>query len=380
MNKYSFISELMDKKHLTPSQKERLYRLVVKEVIKNHDQKDNSIFKELRIIKEKIELLQKNISVKNISKQNSVVNRTKVHSPKDMISFLYKFSSDDQYKWFTHEPDLKIQKINYLSRLESFNKIKIPFNINYATAVFTKSFFLKNQSYGDKLNIYYPNLFTELTYHNEKVLNEISKGNSPFEIVIEGTYFVDIVNRFKQAIEFRLDNDKYKFITLFMDFVTNNLSIDVNEKYTEDFKNKSKSLSTYIDVNNFFRGINIILERWVNKYKSLSNELVIDLGEKNDYYLLTIFHKGSKIIHEPSSPKLSGTAGDLNTLRKYWFSVVDLEIQADFTEHNRPHKIICLDKETKLSVNNTKLSKNVIEPFQNSVGGVKYLIKIYKNN
>jgi len=381
MDKYSFISDLMKNKSLTHSQKERLYELIGKDIIRNLDQKGDNIFQELRVIKNKMELIERNVNKENNNnKQNLTKKRTKTHNPKEMLKFLFQFSSQEGYKWFTHKPDLRIDEINYLSKLESIKKYKMPFDINIATYMFMRSFFLKDKNSNDKLNIFYPNFTTELTYSNEKILTKIKKGINPFDIVIDGIYFADVINKFKNAIEFRSDNDKYKFNTLFMDFITNNLSIDINEKYTDDFKNNSKSLSTYIDVNNFFRGINLILKEWLNKYKSLSNELIIDLKNENDYYLLSFFQKGGEIQNKPTSTKLNGLAGDFNTLRKYWFSIVDLEIKADFAENKKPHKIICLNNETQLTVNDAKLSKNVIKPLQDTVGGVMYLIKIYKNN
>jgi len=363
-DKYDFIQEILSNKRLTLKQQKKLFDLTSKEIRKD---KFFGFGLEERITKLE----------KELSNTKTPINEelSKIHSPKGMVKFLYQFSSDEQYKWFTHKPDLKVDEINYLSRIENFKKIKITFNLNYSTILFIKSFFLKDE----KLSVFHPGFTTELTYSNEKILTEIKKGINPFDIIINKISFVDIINKFKNAIEFRLDKDKYKFDNLFMDFITNKISVDINEKYTYDFLKNSKILTTYIDVNNFFRGIYIIME-WVNKYKSLSNELIIDLKEENDYYLLILFHKGSKIHHDPFSLKLNGLGGDFDTLRKYWFSIVDFEIEADFAENNKSYHLICLNNETQLSFTNPKLSENLIIPIQDSVGGVKYFIKIYKNN
>jgi len=363
-DKYDFIQEILSNKRLTLKQQKKLFDLTSKKIRKD---KFFGFGLEERITKLE----------KELSNTKTPINEelSKIHSPKGMVKFLYQFSSDEQYKWFTHKPDLKVDEINYLSRIENFKKIKIPFNLNYSTILFIKSFFLKDE----KLSVFHPGFTTELTYSNEKILTEIKKGINPFDIIINKISFVDIINKFKNAIEFRLDKDKYKFDNLFMDFITNKISVDINEKYTYDFLKNSKILTTYIDVNNFFRGIYIIME-WVNKYKSLSNELIIDLKEENDYYLLILFHKGSKIHHDPFSLKLNGLGGDFDTLRKYWFSIVDFEIEADFAENNKSYHLICLNNETQLSFTNPKLSENLIIPIQDSVGGVKYFIKIYKNN
>lgn len=362
-DKYDFIQEILSNKKLSQKQKEQILSLGAKEIMKD---------KELGVVlEERVARLEKIVNNEPPEKPKELI---KFHKPNDMIKFLYQFSSEEEYKWFTHEPDLKINKINYLIKIENFKKIKFPFNLNYSTILFIKSFFLKDE----KLNVFFPDFSTDLTYSNERVLSKILKGINPFDIVINQVSFIDTINKFKHAIEFRLDNPKYSFVTLFMDFITNKISVDFNEKYTVDFLKNSKSLTTYIDVNNFFRGIYILIE-WVNKYKSLSNELIIDLKEENDYFLLILLHKGSKINQNPFSPKLNGLGGDFDTLRKYWFSVVDFEIEADFSENNKSYHIICLNNETQLTFTNPKLSENRIIPLNDSVGGVKYLIKIYKN-
>ena len=363
-DKYDFIHELLSHKKLTQEQKEQILSLGAKE-LKNDKELGN-------VLEERVARLEKIVNNETPEKPTDFI---KFHKPKDMIKFLYQFSSEEEFKWFTHEPDLKINEINFLSKIDNIKKIKFPFNLNYSTILFIKSFFLKDE----KLSVFYPEFSTDLTYSHEKVLSEILKGINPFDIVINQVSFVDIINKFKHTIEFRLDNLKYSFVTLFMDFISSKISVDFNEKYTDDFLKVSKVLTTYIDVNNFFRGIYILIE-WINKYKSLSNELIIDLKEENDYYLLILLHKGSKIYHDPFSLKLNGLGGDFDTLRKYWFSVVDFFIEADFSENKMPYQIICLNKETHLTFTNPRLSENKIVPLQECVGGVKYLIKIYKNN
>jgi len=390
MNKIDFIEKLLKHKELSHSQRGRIIGLALNEFKKDGVSLDE-IIKRIETIEgfiEKSKNTKNNPGVKqskNKAQQSIAKNLAipiKNHSPKEMVKFLFQFSTNDSFKWFTHKPDLRVDDINYLNLLDNFKRFKLPYSLNYATIMFIRSFFQKKpDSNSDKLHIYFPEFMTELNYSNERVLSEIKNGINPFDIRIGEIYFVDIINKFKCAIEFRLDKEKYKFSVLFKQFITDKVSIDFKKEYTNDFKKNAKSLSTYVDVNNFFRGINLILVEWINGYKSLSNELIIDLKdeEENDYYLLTILHKGSKIEYEPYSPKLNGLGGNLEPLRKYWFSVVDFEIQADFSKNDTSYKIIFLDSKTKMTVKNPKLTENVILPLQDSVGGVKYLIKIYKN-
>ena len=47
------------------------------------------------------------------SEKGRIKTKTKQHSPKDAVSFLYKFSQDEFFKWFTHDPEQN--QINYIS-------------------------------------------------------------------------------------------------------------------------------------------------------------------------------------------------------------------------------------------------------------------------
>jgi hypothetical protein len=304
------------------------------------------------------------------------------HSPKKMVSFLYNFSKDERFKWFTHDAEGLSEKINYKKYIELFentSRQNFGYNLNLSTVSFVKEFIL-----GKNLNIEFPRFQSHLTYQNEKLLQKLDDGENPFKVVIDDIHFVDIIKRFKNAIEFRLDaGDDNKFSFLIKDFITDRISPDILEKYTKSFNNLGNSLTTYIDINNFFKGLSIIIE-WINNYKDLSTDLEIDLQEDEGYYKLIIFHKGSYFSHEPNSEKVKGLSGDFSKLRKFWFSVVDLEIQADLGKRDNsiPYSIIRLYKDSQIQIrkdNPATLNGNKIVKLNLPVGGVKYFIKIYKN-
>ena len=98
--------------------------------------------------------------------------------------------------------------------------------------------------------------------------------------------------------------------------------------FTESFNNLSQSLNLFIDVNNLYRGIEKVLE-WILKYKSFSTNVIIDMEEEKEYYELIIFHKDSFIERNPENSKFIGNSGDLQTVRKYLFSIVDFGLEAD---------------------------------------------------
>ena len=93
---------------------------------------------------------------------------------------------------------------------------------------------------------------------------------------------------------------------------------------------------------------------------------------------MIILHKNSYFQTEPYSSKFNGSAGTIEILRKYWFSIVDWNIEADclYDGKTEAYNFICLNENTDLTDN--KLTGNIIEKLDSNVGGVKHTIKIYK--
>jgi hypothetical protein len=404
--KTDFIADLLTNKKLNASQKEKVFSLVAKE-FKQDELEIKKIWEEINKIKDKNSIeefsstgsintsnfvneenlldVKLNISEKETDSINHIPNedttnpKIKKHSPKTMVKVLYLFSINEDFKWFTHKPDNSIDKIDYTIKLNEFEinlkALRLTWYINHATYFFILNFFKDNLK---GFSISYPIEYkTNLNYANHKIRKEIESGISPFDIVIDGEYFSKIIDLFKNSIEFRLDNKEYKFHYVFRNFITNNLSIDFIEEYGYNFDAIAKSLTTYIDVNNFYKGLKIIL-KWIDDYKSISYQIFIDLQNHDEYYNLIIFHKGSYFQTEPISSKLNGNSGDLNKLRKYWFSIVDWSIEADcvYDKKTETYNFICLNENTELIDN--KLTKNIIEKLDNNVEGVKHIIKIYK--
>ncbi len=367
MDKYEFILDLLHNNKLTLAQKEEVLQLASKEIKYDFDIGNKLEFRITRIEKE-------------IFKENSKTRLEKKHAPREMVAFLFQFSINEKFKWFTHKADQRAERINYMGLLKQadkhFRELNYQ-NLNIATIEFIKKFILKNE-----LKIKFPEYESKWTYGNKLIQEYINHGMNPFEIKLDNVYFSEVIDRFKRAIEFRHDNLDYKFNRLFRDFITDYLPIDFSEEYKSNFDISAQQLSTYIDVNNFFRGLEIIM-KWIENYKSKSNKVIFNLIEKVDFYELEIFHVGSYFSASPDSNKVKGQSGDLDRLRKYWFSIVDLIIYADFYAENqlKGYKINCLTQNTKMVINSPSysLSENEVS-FQNKkVGGIKYLIMIYKN-
>lgn len=378
MDKHTFIKKILSDKKITQHQRERILRLAAREIGEDGSLEERVRRVEGLIFSNNAQTFKTpnvlNEDSTTYHKENRVFKRK--HLPKEMVKFLYKFSSDDKYKWFTHEPDLKIEEINYLNLLNYIKKKLYYPNLNYSTTSFIQKFLFDTTA-----KIYYPDQKISLTYGSKEILDRLENGDNPFTIKVGDTYFKNTIESFKRAIEFRLDyGEKNRFSYLLKDFILANLSIDFTETYTKRFNKIGKTLNTYIDTNNFFSGIKKLIN-WINHYKSFSKELEIDLEENQDFFSLIIFHKNSYIPTKASNHKLKGTSGDFGTLRKYWFSIVDFEIQADLKMNNTlvPYSIVALDKNTGMYDRNN-LSENSISQKNDTekVGGVKYLIKIYK--
>ena len=386
--KIDFITDLLSNKKLHTSQKERLFSLVAED-LKGDKEEIKKIWEEIDKIKE---IDNKNESIVQEKKQTvSVVNDhndtliqnhpklIKKHSPKTMVKFLYQFSSNENFKWFTHRPDNAIDKINFTEKLKDYNKnfisLKLTWDLNFSTYFFIKNFF---EDSSKLFETNYPTKYSsKYNYANQLIKDKIALGISPFDIDIEGEYFSNTIKIFKNSIEFRLDKKEYKFDYVFRNFITNNISIDLKEKYGNNFDKIAKSLTAYIDVNNFYRGLKVIID-WLNDYKLLSNNVEIELQNFDDYYELSIFHINSYFQTDPYSTKFNGNSGNLEMLRKYWFSIVDWDIEADcfYDGKTESYNFICLNENTELIDN--KPTGNIIEKLGDNVGGVKHKIKIYK--
>ena len=376
-DKYDFIQEILEDKKLTPAQRERVFELTKVEI-----QKDGHLGKDLE---QRISVIEQKIKsdFNNSADSTRNSNRSlKKHRPKEMVKFLYNFSQNDSFKWFTHKPDST--NIDYsVIFIEIEKKLKDlgTSNLNLKTVSFVKDFL---QSEG-KLKIEFPESFeSEMTYGNKEVQKQLFESQNPFRIEINGKYFSDVVNRFKNSIEFRLGSEEYPFKKYLKKFIKQKLGVDFvnNLVFTESFNNLSQSLNLFIDVNNLYRGIEKVLE-WILKYKSFSTNVIIDMEEEKEYYELIIFHKDSFIERNPENSKFIGNSGDLQTVRKYLFSIVDFRLEADLLTRGekRSFDFLFLSNEAEMYIEpgNVFFSESIKRQLNDSVGGVKYKFRMYKN-
>ncbi|MCG8807432.1 hypothetical protein G1K57_04530 [Tenacibaculum finnmarkense] len=368
MNDGKFILELLNSKNTTEKQKQKIIELT---------KRDGNFHVLERLLKLEEVVFNKK---KKYTKKN-VLSKSKKHSPKEMVKFLYMFSLDDKFKWFTHKADFNTDNISYLNIIEQFNdnlkgKVNLS-SLNLNTLNFIINFITDKNKLG--FNVVYPKYTNQLSYSNEEVYELIKQGINPFDIVIDNTKFSNVISRFGHAIRFRSDDVIFKFQTLFKKFVRDKISVDFLPKYEKGFKQHAEEVDIYIDLNNFFRGLAVVLE-WIIKSKSKSSEVTFDLQSEKEFYCLTIFHRNSYFTMNIDNAKFKGNSGDWHTLKKYWFSVVDWKMEADFktNENKQSFEIICLNKDSKQNMETFEVSENQITPLKNTVGGVKHIIKLYK--
>lgn len=328
----------------------------------------------------KHEQIEANIANNVIAFTNSN-ERIKNHSPQTMISFLYQFSINEKFKWFTHCPD-KDMKFDYstyiLTAQNDFEKIT-GWHINDRTYYNVKNFIIKGTDrckIDDKTPIECDWLDTRVKEWCEK-----NKNTHPYEAPIADKFFSNYIDQFKQLIEYRTDDKYQTFYSRTKKEIKNCFGVDINVSFTNDFCEIGKSLKTYCDVRLMNNALKQIAQ-WIENNKSKSPNVEISLIEESSNYTLTIFHKDSYISLDPDDNKLQGLSGDFHEVRKCLFCVADFEILATFKHHqqNENYRIICLDSKTKLKNKQlTPIPPNDKTKTDDTINGVKYLLKLYKN-
>lgn len=321
---------------------------------------------------------------RDLKGSSGTFSSSRKHSPKDTVSFLYQFSKDELLKWFTHDPEGN--QINYISnyqaagqRLQEEAKSK---NLNSRTFTNVKNFinetaYLPQDYKGDKIGYSWRNVI--------HWIKENPNCNPFTDCVFEQKKFKEYVLTFKNTIEFRTDNEALRFPIRLIDFIDNNCNISDEIKGRLNIDDSvfeiGDSLKTYIDVRLFFQGLKQIFE-WIEGKRAISRNVHIELKSRDDYYELIIFHQGSMFCVDDQ--KLKGLDGDFKKTRDLFFSVADWTIEADrhFDGSDSSIRMLCMCGETTQSRNNDNtsiLTENIIEEISERVGGVKHILRIYKN-
>jgi len=352
-NKLSFVNNLLDysvKKKVDHKTRERLFSLIGREV------ENSSMSKEEveKIIDEKIAGLVKKDGPSKITK------RDKIHNPEKVVNWLKLFTKEESHiKYSTHLWDdnkyssyelfitglMKEYKEERLKDLENYNynlfweKI-YPFLFqNKLTAIQISG----EKPYGwgrhkIKIGWQFPDVLKEwcsLFFDNKSV-----GGKKPMEIElpqellpetrINGKtikYFEDVVNLFKEEIEFRNNNLYIEVMTL----VKQELSLfKINSEELETLKGRSFYTNTEYVIKAISRILKLIKSYPENNQVSIKAFTTMD--EKN--LILEIFQLNSFSLKELNHPKikLEDNSGDLSILRTTLWSLCDFSIESRFRD------------------------------------------------
>ena len=353
------------------------------EDIKNRELFINAIMNSSLSFEEKKDLSELIARDLKGSEKVRIKTKTKRHSPKDAVSFLYKFSKHEFFKWFAHDPEQN--PINYLQNYliadACLQDEARHYTINAETYVTIRNFIcdtgrLPKDAYGEDI---------PFSWRNVIVWVKDNPGKDPFrECYLGGKPFKHYVAAFKNTIQFRTDDEEMRFGPRLVDFICEHcgLSDEIKDKLEldESVVSIGDTLRAYLDVRMFFCAIRQIFE-WIEEKRALTGKAIIKLDALPDSYELSIFHKGSTL--DIDDTKIKGQDGDFEKVRFNLFCVADWTIEADRRNDGKSHpvRIECLNAKTVGLFGGGKnyLSENKVTPLEKKVGGVKHIIKFYKN-
>lgn len=374
-NKIDFITDLLKSTKINASQKERLFALATDE-IKNIGKSDERIFAEIAELRKKVEDIGK---IATVIKPNATIKtRAKSHSPKNMVKFLYGFSIDEKFKWFTHNPEGLLTVFNYKEYIENakgeYDKTT-GWNINNGTYHNVKNFIIDTGE-NNKTNIFNKGRIKYSWRDLEKWCIEHPNVH-PYKAEINNEFFKKFINQFKQIIEFRTDDTDSTFNFRVKKLIRDTLGVDFVPKFTRSFDEIGQAVKIFCDINLLFNSIEQII-LWIRLNKSKSNEVEINLIDFDDFYQLEIIHKNSYFSVAPSNEKLKGISGDFDKTRKMLFCIADWEIITTINHNDvvTDYKITCLDINSELM--NNILTPNKIEELNENSNSVKHVLKLYK--
>lgn len=380
-NKIDFINDLLSSKKIKIDEKNKILELTKSELM-NFDVENSEIKRRINNIEIKINKLEGKQSIEKSNRRDklssNIAVKFKKHSPKTMVKFLYSFSIDEKFKWFTHTPEgleMPFDHKNYIISAKSEFDKATGWNINNGTYYNVRNFIYdagdKYSKINDRLNLMFSWRDAEKWCMN-------NPGTHPYFAEIDGNLFKRYIGQFKQLIAFRTDDTDLTFNIRVRKLIRQLLGVDFEPVFTESFNAIGQSVHIYCDTDLLFSAIKQMTE-WILDNKSKSNAVAVDLVDFEDYYQLEITHKNSYLSISPADEKLNGLSGDFDKVRKLLFSVADWEMIAtlkfnSLTEH---YRINCIDSETKLA--GTILTPmTMTKETDNQKPSIKHVLRLYK--
>ncbi len=332
-------------------------------------------------LQNRVDKCLKNLPVKNSEEDQP----TQFHSPKKMIEFLSLFSRDDHFKWYTHtwdQRELRLENLikNQPKDIKELNKR----SFGTTTPINTKTYYQIHNFIRFNLDLTKNYYWTDnesqtckigwhsiLPLHTE--LPELPVENLKMS---DGRLFKDYIRKFKNSIEFRLDmRPEDRFNVVIRKAVRRYINGAVKIEFTNNFRKIGSEINIYCDIPSLLHGLKLICD-WIVDYKNNNQHVTVDVSASEDFYILTIVHHDSYFHNEQKFIHSSGNFGDLrNTL----FSVCDLTLIGDYNKNSEEcGSIIVYGLEEGSNKTSTLLNTCRIEYSNNRIGGVKYILKLYK--
>lgn len=374
LNYNDFINGLLNNPSATKTDKERIVDLLLKEKDKGclTEGQVRKIIEQYRFTTE--EQVQRMIAQKD-STQVSPKNKkgqtnTFFHNPKNMVTFLYRFSKDDDLKWFTHDPEQPGFKFDYAQYIINAKKgfEEKAKGINPSTWYNVQNFIFDTK---DDAKDYYDKVI-KVRWKDMKKWCVEHGSQHPYDTLVDDYKFSRYIDIFKNTIEFR---NIPKFSDRLEDFISDIAlyTPDIKTVFSDGFYSLGGQVRVFIDVRQLFFAIKEIC-KWIIENKSKGNRVEVCVEERPDSYVFSLFHINSYM--NVDEEKLKGLSGDFHKVRNILLNVADWTIDADV--NNESLHIVCLDGNTKYA-NNKVISENRFESLPNKVNGVRHSITLYKN-
>jgi hypothetical protein len=395
MNKFNFIKQLLENEKFNTPQKERLFRLVSKE-LESSAKINEQVYVEVKEIKEQIKLLevcssksvQKQLKQPQFRKQGNPINKTKsqypkIHNARSLARLMNQFSDNSKaLKYTTHSWEHgRFQSYeDFITKIkEEWNEINKELKSLNPRLNAKISNFLFNSNLGEKKDDKYYHVWGEkqlkfgwASKGLEAYLKDVDA--NPFSCPIPNEIksldrkhnlllFDHYVSEFKNEIEIREDNSA--LVSLINNLWTRELTYDFNVSQIN-----TEGVSFFTDVPYLKSVIKVIFGTFKKRSQFSNITCSIEQNFEDNYLELSICQLNSKCNRSIEDPKIvSPTGGDFSTLIKNLLNLADFSVIGEFRDGAK-YKVNYLSSNSEVE-NVEKLEHNY------PCNGFTYLIKFY---
>ncbi len=317
------------------------------------------------------------------------------HAPKEVVSFLKSFTTEgNMLKYTTHTWDGAMEESIFRNKdLDAFVEkyketlekplwdLRTKYNEPLGDLIY--KFLLNDKDgkngekvswggdYNIKIGYCYPKGYMKewmSTHPNaqpmEMPLSEFPQEYQPASIEDRSLiYFEDIVNIFKEAIEFRGDN-----LYLMCESLCKNIGLRMNREKLKTLK----GVGFYTDTNAIERVIRIILQQCKQYPRFPDVEISATYSDDNSYVILEILHINSYSNKSLRDDKINLIGGQMRDIKKILRGLCDWSIESYFKDENGETSAWRIDYLYSENYNDTPRPQRIPE-----CKGFKHIMKFY---